>query len=889
MQDVLCEYETRLPRIALLDDERIRQALPGPMKKTDFLSAARHPPRCTCLAVAVGAAMSMITLADASASAATPGDTVEFSDGFLIGGSALQVSRYAQADALPAGVHALDVRVNGRYLHSRDISFLKREGDVQPCLPRDMIDALSLRDSVRTDVLARSGDCLELATTVDGATVDVDGGALQLLVNVPQAAQATLVHGRVAPEQRDAGITAAFVNYAVNHYRSHGAGNSYLGLDTGFNLGAWRLRHRAYVSQGAGDARYQIVSSHLQRDIPAWNSQLLMGQGNTGGELFAAVSYTGLRIATDERMLPDSLRGYAPRVQGVAESNAVITIRQNGNIIHESNVAPGPFLIEDLYPTSFGGDLDISVTESDGRVRRSRMSFSAVPQALRAGGSRFAATAGQLREADDSGHPARFMEATFGYGLNNHLTLLGGGQLADGYQAVLVGGAVNTPLGAIGADITRSRARVWGQRDSRGDSLRLNYQRFVAATGTHVGLAGYRYSTAGFLTLDQHATVLRDGWQPKERTRARVEINVSQRIGPGSSLYASGGQASYWNTQQRRNDLQVGFQSMLGPLAYSLYAQRYHSPGGRQDTRYSATFSLPLGSSPRAPRSSGQLSHSARGSQLQLGINGALDGDRNVTYNLSSSRSSDGGASQNGHVSYLGSHGAASGGYSRGTGYRTVSLSASGSVVAHAGGINVGQPAGDDFALVQAAGAQGARVGSGNDIRVGRNGYALLPHISPYRWNRIDLDPSGLPLEVELLKTSQRVAPTAGSIVRVEFPVRRERTLFIDATDEAGRPLPFAVPVQDADATPRGAVGQGGVIQLRGAAQEGVLDVDPGGPSHCRLDYRVPDAPDAHGIFWYEGRCVPVPAPGLRVQAPPSGAPDVRAGTASDVSAPSMR
>lgn len=80
-------------------------------------------------------------------------------------------------------------------------------------------------------------------------------------------------------------------------------------------------------------------------------------------------------------MLPDSLRGYAPVVQGIAEGNAVVTIRQNGSIIHESNVAPGPFTIEDLYPTNFGGDLDVSVTEADGRVQRFSVNFSAVPQA----------------------------------------------------------------------------------------------------------------------------------------------------------------------------------------------------------------------------------------------------------------------------------------------------------------------------------------------------------------------------------------------------------------------------------------------------------------------------------------------------------------------------
>lgn len=191
-------------------------------------------------------------------------------------------------------------------------------------------------------------------------------------------------------------------------------------------------------------------------------------------------------------------------------------------------------------------------------------------------------------------------------------------------------------------------------------------------------------------------------------------------------------------------------------------------------------------------------------------------------------------------------------------------------MVLHGGGINFGPPVGEGFALVQAPGAQGARVGSGAGIKVAGNGYALLPQISPYRWNSIDLDPSGLPLEVELLRTSQRVAPTAGGIVRVPFEVRRERTLFIDATDALGQPLPFAAVVQTEDGTPAGAVGQGGVIQLRGAHDSGTLIVDPDGAHRCRIDYRMPDAPDAYGLSWSQAVCMPQPL--LQVSAPmPTG------------------
>ena len=41
-------------------------------------------------------------------------------------------------------------------------------------------------------------------------------------------------------------------------------------------------------------------------------------------------------------MLPDSLSGYAPTIRGVAQTNARVTVRQNGYIIYSTYVPPGP-------------------------------------------------------------------------------------------------------------------------------------------------------------------------------------------------------------------------------------------------------------------------------------------------------------------------------------------------------------------------------------------------------------------------------------------------------------------------------------------------------------------------------------------------------------------
>jgi outer membrane usher protein len=40
-------------------------------------------------------------------------------------------------------------------------------------------------------------------------------------------------------------------------------------------------------------------------------------------------------------MFPDGMRSYAPEIRGVAQSNALVTVRQGSNIIYQTTVPPG--------------------------------------------------------------------------------------------------------------------------------------------------------------------------------------------------------------------------------------------------------------------------------------------------------------------------------------------------------------------------------------------------------------------------------------------------------------------------------------------------------------------------------------------------------------------
>ncbi|MFS8252222.1 fimbria/pilus outer membrane usher protein, partial [Staphylococcus hominis] len=107
--------------------------------------------------------------------------------------------------------------------------------------------------------------------------------------------------------------------------------------------------------------KWDTVYTYLSRNINAIKSQLILGDSTSPSNIFDSVPFRGVQLATDDDMNPESLRGYAPVVRGIARSNAQITIRQNGYTIYQTDVAAGPFEINDLYPTGGSGDLHVTI------------------------------------------------------------------------------------------------------------------------------------------------------------------------------------------------------------------------------------------------------------------------------------------------------------------------------------------------------------------------------------------------------------------------------------------------------------------------------------------------------------------------------------------------
>ncbi len=823
----------------------------------------------------------------AAASLDKPVDDLQasFNPAFLNHGKtpqSIDLSRFETGNFLPAGVYRMDVFVNGSWVARQNIRIANTELGSRACLQAEQLRGWGVAEEKLSKDTLKADQCLTLDTLLPDAHVEVEASELQVHLSIPQAFLDRQVRGYVDPVHWDGGMAAAFLGYNVNAIQSRQQGREQMqysaGLNAGLNIGDWRLRHNgnyheARVQGGKTSSDYSAISSYAQRDLTGLRAQLTLGEYYTPSELFDSVPFTGVQMASDDRMLPDSQRGFAPAIRGTAETNAKVTVRQDEIVLYETTVAPGPFIIDDLYSAGYNGDLEVTVEEADGREYRFTVPYAAIAQLLRPGQSRYSVSLGQYRD-DSLRSVPNFVQGTYQRGISNRWTGYLGGLFADHYLATQAGVALNTKLGALAADITESRAsdlpetQAGIRRDMNGRSYRLTYSKVLDRSRTNFTLAAYRFASEGYLNFSDYARIAdstSDSIGVSFRQRNRFQLNVTQPLpGDAGSFYFSGSAQNYWTSGQGSDvTFQAGYNRGFSWGNLGLSASRTRSGTNEAQNQYLLSLSLPLGRSNTSPYLSSMLGVQDQRTSLQTTLSGALDDERRLNYTLanSSQRDDDGHSSSNAaNLQYRASSGDFSLGLNSGSGYRQLNASARGTLLAHSGGLTAGSPLSETMALIEAKGAEGATVVN-NGVHLDKAGYALVTGLMPYRRNDVNLDPKGSSFDVELESTSKRVAPRYGSIVRLSYPTRKGIPVLLKVRQPDGQPIAVGAEVFDSQGKWQSLVGQGGRIFLRVAQAEGQVWVSWGKESNerCRVSYRLPkDRDNDKGrMTILKGLCLP--------------------------------
>ncbi len=77
----------------------------------------------------------------------------------------------------------------------------------------------------------------------------------------------------------------------------------------------------------------------LERDLTRWQSELTSGIPSRRAMCLTRYSFRNI-LASSDAMLPDSQKGFAPTIRGIARTNAQVTVRQNGYVLYQTYVTP---------------------------------------------------------------------------------------------------------------------------------------------------------------------------------------------------------------------------------------------------------------------------------------------------------------------------------------------------------------------------------------------------------------------------------------------------------------------------------------------------------------------------------------------------------------------
>lgn len=799
-----------------------------------------------------------------------------FDSNFLRGlGQNIDLSSFSEAGTFIPGAYTLDITLNDKDRLRQPVQVVVEDGRQHLCFAAAdvlrwgaKLELLPDQDQV-AQLLA--SDCIEAEQLIPGASFTMDVTELTGTLSIPQAYAGQAKRGYVDPAEWDQGINAAILGYHANVFHNERDGqapsaDANININAGLNLEGWRLRHNGNFQAGDdSQASYSSQNTYAQTDVDRLQSQLTLGEYFTPGNDFDSIPFTGIQLASDDSMLPESERGFAPVIRGTAETNAKVTVRQSGNQVYETSVAPGAFVIDDLYATGYAGDLEVTVTEADGREKHFTVPFSSVVQMLRPDASRFNLAAGNYRDSNLQDAPW-FMQGTYRQGISNRLTLYGGGLLADDYGSLLAGAAFATPIGALALDATFSRAKglpaemkgLPKDGDMTGQSYRVSYSKLLDVSRTNFSLAAYRFSSEEFLSFGDFAHLRESDNSAPERERNRFQLSISQPMGQWGDLNVTGLLRNYWADQPSVTTYQLGYSKSFGWGSLGISASRELQDGGASDTLM-LTASIPIGSGRQRPLLSTTATvDSDHNSTLRTNLSGSLGKYSELSYGLYGSRSHNQGGSSNtvgGNLNYRTSTAQLGASYSQGEDYRQYSASASGTLVAHSGGLVTSPERGETMALLVADGAPGAMQANGQGNQLDGDGEALKAGLTPYRQNTLGISPRGLPMDVELEVTSQNTVPRRGALVRLDYKTTQGKPLLLHLTDSQ---IPFGAAVLDGDHKRVALVGQGGLIFLRG--EHAGLKVVWGQQSDesCRLHYQLLTGETSDNLYQQlDARCVP--------------------------------
>ncbi|TFZ53066.1 outer membrane usher protein [Serratia proteamaculans] len=762
------------------------------------------------------------------------------------------LDQFSRRGFIMPGEYSMAVKLNSQVLPEQAIFYYAPENDPKgsvACLSQKLVEQFALKADAKAKLAWwHDGQCLVVAS-IPGMTAEGDLGTAILSVGVPQAYLEYTADNWDPPSRWDDGIPGLLLDYYLNAQTqrqqksgTHGynlSGNGTLGA----NLGAWRLRadwqtsvdHQTGSSKGT-QQNWDWSRYYAYRAIRQWGAKLTVGENYLYSDIFDSVRFAGASLISDDNMLPPNLRGYAPEVTGVARTNAKVVISQQGRVLYETQVAAGPFRIQDIND-AVTGQLNIRVEELDGSVQEFTMDTASIPYLTRPGLVRYKLATGRPVNWQHQANGPMFATGELSWGVSNGWSLYGGGVGGAGYNALALGiGRDLMMFGALSFDVTQSRARLPQEGALSGGSYRLSYSKRFDETNSQVTFAGYRFSERDYMTMSEFLEA-RDNGRRQGGSKEMYTISFMQQLRDlGMSAYLNYNHQTYWDRPANdRYTLTLSRNFDLGRfrnlnLSMTGYRNKYN---GMNDDGMYLSLSMPWGNS-------GTLSYNGtfnrNDNTHQVGYYDRLDNGDN--YRLTSGLARHG-ATASGYYSHQGDIAEinTNASYQAGS-YSSLGISLQGGATATAEGaaLHRGGMSGGTRLLIDTDGVADIPIqGYGTSSRSNAFGKLVVADVSSYYRNQVSVDLNALPENAEATRSVVQATLTEGAIGYRKFAViSGEKSMAVIRLADGSSP-PFAATVLNARKQEVGIVNEGGSVYLSGMIPNETMTVHWSGKAQCAL------------------------------------------------------
>ncbi|HEJ0318277.1 TPA: outer membrane usher protein [Klebsiella aerogenes] len=776
----------------------------------------------------------------------------------------ISLEQFSRAGYMMPGDYTFRVIVNGQALNGEQtITYYQDEQDKNNslvCVPQSVAGQLGLKEKYFNQLTWwHDGDCIALSS-LDGMTASGNMSDSTLNISIPQAYMEYTSENWDPPSRWDTGISGVIFDYNINalagrNYSDYRDGR-YYNLSgngaTGLNVGPWRLRAdwQGYLNHDTGNSttsNLDVTAVYAYRPLPSIKSKLTIGETYYNSDVFDSFRFVGGSLESDDNMLPPNLRGYAPEVTGVAKTNAKVTVSQRGRVLYETQVAPGPFRIQDLSD-AVSGQLDVKVEEQNGQIQTFTVNTSDIPYLTRPGTMRYKLALGKPEgyeyhdyngtdgdTAEDADNTYTDMHHTYGaptfaggefsWGINSGWSLYGGGIGSRDYNALSAGvGRDLLQFGAIALDASVARTVLPSDDVKTGSSYRLSYSKDFDDYDSQITFAGYRFSTRDFLTMDEYLDARNDG-DTTDNDKQMYTVTFNKQFKEQAlSIYLNYSHETYWDSPKNNNfnlSLSKNFDAFgLHNLSTSLTAYKNQYDGINDYGMY-LSLSLPVGDNSTVSLNStfGNSNHSNEVSYFHTI-------DSNNTYELAGG-GFDGDATSRAYFSHLGDMAEvdANANYQSGSS-SSVGLTVRGGLTATAHGValhRVSQIGGTRM-MVDTGGVSGVPVsGFGGVSRTNLFGKAVVADVNSYYRSSASIDLDKLSDTVDVSNSVVQGTLTEGAIGYRKFGVISGAKAMASLRLQDGSALPFGATVFNHDGLQTGIVNDDGSVYLSGIQPDGKM------------------------------------------------------------------